>query len=282
VVNRIKSLLRLIGVAFFYASVATIMFELALAGFYVVSGRFGKKEVGKVAAIVYEVDQVTLARLVDQRQTNSVTEMLDFESLAFRRSLIDLDLTLRETAIEKGLVDLRHIEKSIKEERMKFDQIKSEYELEMSSVGEDEKGSDTDKIRKMFEDLDPNVARDQLVRLLELADSKRLMIETKPRIKDEEKEQLEKEADKLVNDAVTIFRVMQLNSRKRLIETFKTEEQVRRLRDIFVQIQNGAPELPIIQRTREKLDDPNYELVEEESFLDDASAEGGNQGENRG
>ena len=218
-----------------YACVATCAVEACILLLLFAQGRINKAQVDEIAAVIYGVDKATLRAFADEVREPPFVEPVDLEALNEQALLRSLDLDLRESVIAKGVDDLEFYERNLLKERERYNQLRLDFEEKVKLIGDTSSSRNVDDLRRALQVLPPAQAKEQLVQFFQSND------------------------EEIHNDAVATIRTMPIDKQKKIIAEFKTEAEQDQLSNILRLIRLGVPEVPLIQATRDELQqfDPN-------------------------
>lgn len=218
-----------------YACVTTCAVEGVILLLLSSQGHLSKDKVDELAAVVYGVDRATLREFVDEVQEPPFVEPVDLDALNEQALLRSLDLDLRESVIAKGVEDLEFYESNLLKERERYNELRLDFEEKVKLIGDTSSSRNVDDLRRALQVLPPAQAKEQLVRFFQSND------------------------EEIHNDAVATIRTMPIDKQKRIYAEFKTEPEQDQLSNILRLIRLGVPEVPLIQATRDELQqfDPN-------------------------
>lgn len=218
-----------------YACVTTCAVEAVILLLLISQGQISKAKVDEIAAVVYGVDRATLREFVDAVQDPPFVEPVDLDALNEQALLRSLDLDLRESVIAKGVEDLEFYESNLLKERERYNELRLDFEEKVKLIGDTSSSRNVDHLRRALQVLPPSQAKEQLVRFFQSND------------------------EEIHNDAVATIRTMPIDRQKRIYAEFKTEPEQDQLSNILRLIRLGVPEVPLIQATRDELQqfDPN-------------------------
>lgn len=218
-----------------YVCVATCLVEAIILLLFATQGRIGKAKVDEIAAVFYGVDRGTLRAFAEELREAPFVEPVALDALGDKAVLRTLDLDLRECAIEKGVVDLEFYESNLLAERERYNEMRLDFEQKVRLIGDTSSSRHVEDLRRALQVLPPAQAKDQIVRFFQSNDKE------------------------IYNDAVATIRTMPIDKQKKLFAEFKSEAEQVQLSSILRLIRLGVPEVPLIQSTRDELQqfDPN-------------------------
>jgi hypothetical protein len=226
-------LLKLIPAALLYFCVATVLAQVGAGVYLVATGALTQEKMYQCLAAFYGVNLHEIEQKAAQAHEPPPNEQPDFAEVIKQRALASRDLDLRETAVDKALVDVRALTAQLKTERARYDQLKLQFDARLAELEQVSTDNALQEVQRTLEVIQPKQAKDQILRMLE---------EAKP----EERAAVDR-------DVITILKAMPLDKRKKIIGEFKTEEEAQKLHDILQQIREGVPETALIRDTRAQL-----------------------------
>jgi hypothetical protein len=226
-----KKIIGLFSALFIAFCVGTV---LSLAVFFTVlaakGGLSGDRFMAMLAAI-QGVDMASAAANVPEPQPND--EQVSFDQILQKRALAGLDIDLRESALDKGLGDLRILQSQIETERRRLDQWKQSFDQRLSHLETAATDISLRELQTTLEAMNPKQAKEQILKMLD-----------SPPMGD---------VDQPMRDIVTIMKTMPIDKRKKIIGEFKTPEETEKLAEILREIRLGLPDSELIRDTRDQL-----------------------------
>lgn len=216
-----------------YFCVATCIAEVIYLGVLASKGGLGQEQISDITAVVYGVDRETILAHYERYRIEEFVEPVDLEAIDNQTKLDHLNLDLRESAIAKATIDLSYYDDNLRQERDRYDELRLAFEEQVQHIDVSSSSRDVVELSRTLQAMTPAQAKDQMIRLFELSKTS----------VDEE----------IANDAVAIIRTMPIDKQKKIIGEFKTEQEKERLGEILRMIRTGVPEVPLIQRTRDQL-----------------------------
>lgn len=221
-----KKLFSLLSSAFLYFCVATIIAQaVALASLWS-KGALDRSRVYRVLAALHGVDVVTMQAQLNAQVKDVQKEQASFAERAEIQTLESLDLDLRETAIDKGLLDLRNLQTTVQVDQAEFRDQRQAYDTKLKDLAAQEQASAMKQLQRTIEAMRPAQAKEQLVKMLE---------------------------DKAMGDVVTLVKNMSMDKQKKIIAEFKEGADADQLYEILKNIRAGEPVVSQIQDAREQL-----------------------------
>lgn len=225
-------ILRGLGMLLVYFCIGTVLAQAVLLAMLWWKGAFADQRVLAMYAALYgiapESDAASRGPAAD-----SNAEQLSLVEIAQRRMLSSLDLDLRETAIDKGLADLRNIRTEIATEDDRLNLWKQTFDDRLKKMESTALDTSLLEVQKTLEAIHPKQAKEQILRMLDDAP-------------DGHNEQA-------LQDIVKILKAMPLDKRRKILGEFKSEDESTTLAEILKEIRLGAPEVDLIRDTRASL-----------------------------
>jgi hypothetical protein len=159
-------------------------------------------------------------------------EQPSLEQLVQARLQANLDLDLRENAIDKSLADLRVLQAQLQTESRRLDDWKRSFDKRLADLQSAAANAALLELQRTFEAVAPKQAKEQILRML--------------------KEPATPQNDPM-RDIVTILRAMPLDKRKKILAEFKTDEEIEKLAEILRQLRLGNPDADLLRDTRSQL-----------------------------
>jgi|GEM_PF-2906292 hypothetical protein len=223
-----SKILGMIGSVFAYFCIATVLAVGISIGSMWSSGVLNKDKIYGMLAVVHGIE---LGKdTADEKADKMPSEQLSLESISDARILHGLNIDIRETAMDKGLVHLRKVGQTVRTDKERFNRLHTGFTQqlkELDGVASDEALQD---LKKTLEALPPELARDQIKIILE------------------------KEGG--LDQIVAVVKAMQIDKRKKLLTAFEGPDG-NSLADILEQIRLGTVKRELIKNTAEQLNDPS-------------------------
>lgn len=228
-----SKLLRLIPAAILYMCAATVVAQVGAVVVLSSQGVLTKPRLMQCLAALYGVNLHELEQKTADANKPPSKEQPPFADVIKQRALASRDLDLRETAVDKALVDVRALTAQLKTERERYDQLKQQFDARLAQLEQVFTDTSLQEVQRTLEVIQPKQAKDQILRMLDEAGTE--------------------EQDRVTRDVVTILKQMPLDKRKKILGEFKTEEEAEKLHDILKQIREGVPDTTLVRETRAQL-----------------------------
>jgi hypothetical protein len=214
-----------IAAAFKYFSVATVLAQAAGLGWLAATGRLEKSRVHQAFALVYGAKSLSP---IDKNAAadSQPADRPSYEEIAASRWRMTLDLDLRETALEKALVEYGRQTEESSRARARYDRVKGDFDRTRASQLGLLSNPQLQEVRRTLEAIKPAQAKEELRKML---------------------------ADGSQRDVVALLKSMPLNKRKKIVAEFKATREADELEAVFKEIRLGHPEVDLIRQTRGEL-----------------------------
>ncbi|MDP6553563.1 MAG: hypothetical protein QGG71_02790 [Pirellulaceae bacterium] len=217
--------------ALIYLSVLTVLAEAVALCVVWSKGNLTEDTVFQMMAVAHDVDMFTMHRRQGRAIAITPTVYVARREVEDMRQVVALDLSMREIAIDKGLIDILEISAKFTQQWEEYKKLKDEFDWNLEQLRQGATDQAVKDVQRQLESLSPKLAKTQILKLL---DDQSLGRE---------------DAQQFV---VTVFKGMPVNNRKRIIEEFRTENTMR-LHEILRQIRKGEPDVGLFRETRRNL-----------------------------
>jgi hypothetical protein len=222
----VKKVFSLLTTAFIYFCVATMLAQIAALSALGAKGALDRGRLYRVLAALHGVDVVTMQTQLMAEKKPSQQEQPSYESRLEAQNLKSLDLDLRETAIDKGLLDLLSLQTNVRTEQTAFQEQRQSYDTKLKDMVEEAQTSSMKDLQRTIEAMRPAQAKEQLLKMLD---------------------------DKAMGDVVTILKNMPADKQKKLVAEFKVGSDTEQLYQILKNIRAGEPVVSQIEDARQQL-----------------------------
>lgn len=220
-----KKLASATGTAFVYFCVATVIaLAVGLATLWA-KGALDPDRMYRISAVLHGLDLATLQAKATEKEKAFEVEQNSYDSIVQARAMKNLDLDLRETAIEKGLSDLSNMQDHLRTEKTRFQDLTSAYDKQLETLAQKEQATSIRELQLTLEALKPKQAKEQLVKMLD---------------------------DNAMDVVVAIVKQMPIDKRKKILAEFKQGTDVDDLYEILKNIREGEPIASQIKEAREQ------------------------------
>ena len=221
-----KRIFSLLTTAFIYLCVATMIAQTAAVSALWAKGALDRGRLYRVLAALHGLDVVTMQTQLMSQKKATEQEQPSYDTRVEAQSLKSLDLDLRETAIDKGLLDLLNLQTSVRTEQTQFQQQRQSYDAKLTDMVAEVQTTSMKELQRTIEAMRPEQAKTQLLKMLD---------------------------DKAIGDVVTIVKNMPADKQKKIIAEFKEGPDVDQLYQILKSIRAGEPVVSQIEDARQQL-----------------------------
>ena len=160
------------------------------------------------------------------------SEQPSFQQILAVRTVKGLDLDLRENAIDKSLGDLRTLETQLRTESKRLDDWKTSFDKRLADLQTAATEEALLEVQRTLEAIPPKQAKEQMMKIL--ADPKTA-------------------TDDPIEDIVRILKAMPLDKRKKILQEFKSPEEVEKLHEIMRVVRLGGSDTELLRDTRNQI-----------------------------
>lgn len=211
-----------------YFCAATLMAEVILGGYLCMTWKVDRSRAIQMLAIAQGIDLFAASRSHGRGDDDAGPEQPSLEQLIAARTAKDLDITIREQALQNGSNQLASLERQLAEQQGKFKQTKKAYETQLQELMEEERVAGRDRNRVILETLKASQAKKLLSVMLE---------------NDE------------LDEVVLLLADMSSRPQSKIFAEFKTPEDEEQLGEILRMIREGRPAVTLAERTTGELDE---------------------------
>jgi hypothetical protein len=211
-----------------YFGAATLMAEAILGGYLWIAWKMDRDRAIQMLAIAQGIDLFAAARSHGEDEDNPASEQPSLEQLIAARTAKDLDITIREQALQNEGNQVASLERLLAEEQEKFKRSKGAYETNLQEFMEGERVAGRDKTRLILERIKAPQAKEQLSLMFE---------------------------DDEIDEVVLLLADMTSGPQKKIFAEFKTPEDKEQLGVILRMIREGRPAVTLAEQTANELAD---------------------------
>lgn len=217
-------LMRLAAHGIAYFCLATVLAQSAAMAVLWQKGFFEQDRVYRALAGLHRIELPKPQVKTDDGAPDNEQPGLD-EAIR-RRTLHSLDLSLRESALDKGLAELQAVLVDLKTQRERYNEIKDSFDTKLAALQNIAKDEALQEVQRTLETMNAKQAKDQVLRMLEAG---------------------------AMEQVVSIVKAMPLEKRKKILAEFKSEEDNEKLFTILTEIRSGTGEAKLIESTRKEV-----------------------------
>ncbi len=217
------------GIMFCAASFAAQVMGLA---YLWTTGKLNEEKLDQMLAVVHGVDLHALEAQYGPSQKPIESEQPSFEELVEQRFAKSLDFDLRETAIDKALIELHSLETDLRAQRDRFDARRREFEVRIDQLRQETLDEGLTNVQLKLEAIQPKQAKDLLIKMIADASV---------------------ENDGAWDAAVTMLKNMPVEKSRKIIAEFKTADEIEKLHELLRRIRLGEPATDLLTEARDEL-----------------------------
>jgi len=229
-------IVRMLGMGLLYFCVATVLAQAVVVGMLWWKGAFADDRVVAMFAALHGIhpekpgDDKTATTAKD----GHAREQPSLEEISKQRLLASLDLSLRETTLDKALMDLRTLEQQIVTENKRLEQWQDGMDQRIARAENTVLESSLLEVQQTLMVMSPKQAKEQILK----------MLLSEPDGNDV----------RAMNDVVRMFKAMPLDRRKKIMGEFKTAQESEKLKDILSEMRLSPVEMNLLQNSRKQLE----------------------------
>lgn len=215
-------LLKLSGTAFLYLTSSLFVAQLILFAYLSYAWKIDKEKRTQMIAIAQGFDLFQTEERIRLAVEEKVQQMTYDEVLKYRavgRLKVDYE-NMRSGQLEDAVMNETRV---LDEKRKEINQIALNLQKKIDDLDEEAKSAGLANLVQNMEMLKPNLAKKQIVKMLENDQEDRVIL---------------------------ILRAMEDSSRKKLLNEMKLDDDVEKVADLFRRIGDGEPEARLLDETR--------------------------------
>lgn len=227
---------RMLGVALLYFCVATVLAQVVVLGMLWWKGAFSDDRVVAMFAALHGIHPETPGGPAAATAKNEHPhEQPSLEDISKKRLLASLDLSLRETTLDKSLIDLRTLEHEIATDFERLAQLKDGMDKRIEQSINTVLDSSLQELQQTLMVISPKQAKEQILKMLATTAA-------------------DGSDTRAMNDVVRMLKAMPLDKRKKILGEFKTPQESEKLADILREIRLSPVEMDMLRDSRSQLD----------------------------
>ncbi len=228
-------IVRMLGMGLLYFCVATVLAQgVVLAMLWWKGALSDDRLVAMFAALHGIHPEVPGAAVAATAKNDHSHEQPSLAEISRKRLLASLDLSLRETTIDKSLIDLRTLEQQIATENERLKQWQEGMDKRIAQAENSVLDSSLQELQQTLMAISPKQAKEQILKMLDITAGG--------------------EDTRAMSDVVRILKAMPLDKRKKILGEFKTPQESTKLADILREIRLSPVEMEMLRDSRNQLD----------------------------
>ncbi len=218
-------LLSMLGALILYLSFGTILAECAAIGYLWSSGYLSPEKLTEIDSVMRDF---TPSDVKAAAKAQREAPLPSVDQVARARALSQRDLELREQTLRQRTEQMKVDQAKLRDELARYNQMKAGFANELAQLHDATAEASSEQARVVLENLKSKQAKDQLVRMIEAGE---------------------------MEAAVKLFAAMSVSKRAKISGEFKSEDEAKKLAEILKRIREGEPDLPVIDATKNRLQD---------------------------
>jgi hypothetical protein len=224
---------RMAGLGLLYFCVATVLAQAVVVGMLWWKGAFSDDRAVAMFAALHGIHPESPGAAAVASKDDA-KEQPSLEEISRKRLLAGLDLSLREVALDKSLVDLRMLEAQIVTENERLKQWQEGMDQRIARAENSVLESSLRELQQTLEAISPKQAKEQILKILEATP--------------------DGDDTRAMNDVVRILKAMPLDKRKKILGEFKSVPESEKLADILREIRLSPVEMDMLRDSRNQLE----------------------------
>lgn len=229
-------ILRLLGMGLLYFCVATVLAQAVVLGMLWWKGAFSDDRVVAMFAALHGIHpgKPGVEGAVAKSKDGHGHEQPSLEEVSRQRLLASLDLNLRESTLDKALLELRTLEQQVATENERLKQWQQGMDQRIARAENTVLESSLQELQQTLMVISPKQAKEQILKMLQTStDGSDL---------------------RAMNDVVRMLKAMPLDKRKKILGEFKSAPESEKLADILREIRLSPVEMEMLRDSRNQLE----------------------------
>lgn len=227
-------IVRMLGTGLLYFCVATVLAQFVVVAMLWWKGAFSDDRVVAMFAALHgihpEKPGETKTAAAGSEHSH---EQPSLEEISKKRLLASLDLSLRETTIDKSLIDLRTLEQQIATDMQRLKLWQEGMDKRIALAENNVLNSSLTELQQTLMAISPKQAKEQILKILD------------PKSGSDTRS---------MSDVVRMLKAMPLDKRKKIFGEFKTSQESEKLAEIFYEIRTSPVEMELLRDSRTQLE----------------------------
>lgn len=228
--------LRLLGMGLLYFCIATVLAQVVVLGMLWWKGAFSDDRVVAMFAALHGIhpDKPNVEAAAAKSKGGHGHEQPSLEEVSKQRLLASLDLNLRESTLDKALLELRTLEQQVATENERLKQWQQGMDQRIARAENTVLESSLQELQQTLMVISPKQAKEQILKMLQTStDGSDL---------------------RAMNDVVRMLKAMPLDKRKKILGEFKSAPESETLADILREIRLSPVEMEMLRDSRNQLE----------------------------
>jgi flagellar motility protein MotE (MotC chaperone) len=226
---------RLLGMGLLYFCVATVLAQAVVLGMLWWKGTFSDDRLVAMFAALHGIhpEKPGVAKAATA-QDGHAQEQPSLDEISKQRLLASLDLNLRESTLDKALMELRNLEQQVATENERLKQWQEGMDQRIARAENTVLESSLLEVQQTLMVMSPKQAKEQILK----------MLPTSP----------DGSETNAMNKVVRMFKAMPLDKRKKIMGEFKTAQESEKLKEILAEMRDSPVEMNLLRDSRNKLE----------------------------
>ncbi|MCE9525003.1 MAG: hypothetical protein K8R36_03000 [Planctomycetales bacterium] len=229
-------IVRMLGMGLLCFCVATVLAQAVVMGMLWWKGAFSDDRVVAMFAALHGIhpEKPGEEKTATAAKEGHPHEQPSLEEISKQRLLASLDLSLRETTLDKALMDLRTLEQQIVTENKRLEQWQDGMDQRIARAENTVLESSLLEVQQTLMVMSPKQAKEQILKMLLPGPDGNDV--------------------RAMNDVVRMFKAMPLDRRKKIMGEFKTAQESEKLKDILGEMRLSPVEMNLLRDSRKQLE----------------------------
>jgi Rad3-related DNA helicase len=211
--------------AFAAFSVATVITQMILFGYFLTRGTINGDTLTQVVALMNGID-ISGNRLQQVLRQSEDREQPDFDDILDARKMESLDMDMRLRSQNEFRDELSKMLADVRIQRERFDERRKSFDERLEEIKQGAQEEGIKELQRILQSLDAVQAKEQLLTMYE---------------------------DERIDDVVNIVQAMSTDKRKDILAEFVSKDETTKLADILRRISEGTPTTTLINQARSDL-----------------------------
>lgn len=204
--------------------VGTCIAEAILLGWAFAKGKLTRQKLIQMLAVYHGIE--TKPEPKPTGPTPPLQEQVSLEEIAFQRAIHLRNIELREQMLKKLHEQLQFQEQQLAEEKRRYEKQREEFETKLQALRKDAESEGTTQTASILQRLKPPQAKQQILRMLQ---------------------------DNQIDDVVVLLSEMQESKRAKILNEFRTPEEMAQLAEVLRRLREGDPMASLAEQTKKQL-----------------------------
>ena len=219
--------MRMLTIAIGYVATAT-MLSAALGFAYLwQTQRLDDEKVFRIVALMHDVDIDGMAEEEATDESETPAEEPSLDDIQRYRAISDRNFEVKQDALKRGRQEFEKALRDIEEEKRRFKELTDKLEAELEREGELSNKESVSKVVRDLELVKPDIAKGLLLRTLKQPDG--------------------------MKDVILLMNAMSTSKLKKILTTFRTDEELDDLHEIHLTMLNGGTGKGVLEEALRQL-----------------------------